>query len=112
MRRRPAAVLVASLSSWFSPPGCSAGCRGRSPPSRLENRRAEAPAAAAVLDALASLPLGFEPNVGQAEAGVEYVARGPGYRLALSPTEADITLPGADRPLRMTPGRLEPVARR
>jgi len=96
MRRRPAAVLVASLVLLVLAAGGPGWLTG---PQRSEP--AEAPAAAAVLDALASLPLGFEPNVGQAEAGVDYLARGPGYRLALSPTAADITLPGTAAPLHM-----------
>lgn len=38
------------------------------------------------------LPLAFEPNVGQAAAEVNYLARGPGYGLFLSPTEALLSL--------------------
>jgi hypothetical protein len=34
--------------------------------------------------ALRGLPLAFEPNVGQASAGVDYVARSAGYSLSLS----------------------------
>ena len=33
-----------------------------------------------------SLPLAFEPNEGQARAGVEFLARGSGYGLALTRT--------------------------
>jgi hypothetical protein len=38
------------------------------------------------------LPLAFEPNVGQAAAGVNFVAHGTGYGLALTPTEAVLAL--------------------
>jgi hypothetical protein len=101
MRRRPAAALVAPLILLVLASGVLGWLPGTRPSEHLESSRADVPAAAAVLDALAALPLGFEPNVGQAEAGVEYVARGPGYLLTLSPTEAAVVLPDADQPLRM-----------
>ncbi len=101
MRRRPAAALVASLVLL----GLTAGVPGWRSTTGVthpaDSRSATTPAAAAALDALAALPLGFEPNVGQAEIGVDYLARGPGYRLALSSTTADITLPGSERPVEM-----------
>ncbi len=96
MRRRPAAVLVASLVLLVLAAGVPGWLTGPRP-----TEPAPAPAAAAVLDALASLPLGFEPNLGQAEAGVDYLARGPGYRLALSATGADVTLPEAGETLHL-----------
>ena len=37
-----------------------------------------------------NLPLSFEPNQGQASARVKYLAHGPGYTLALSPSEATL----------------------
>ncbi|MDQ6927554.1 MAG: hypothetical protein M3159_02685, partial [Actinomycetota bacterium] len=36
--------------------------------------------------AYAKLPLSFEPNVGQADAGARFVSRSGGYTLALSAT--------------------------
>lgn len=45
--------------------------------------RPAAPSAARTADAYARLPLAFEPNVGQAPAGIDFVAHGPGYALAL-----------------------------
>ena len=44
--------------------------------------------AAQVFAAMNSLPLRFEPNQGQAPAGVQFVSRGHGYSLALTSTEA------------------------
>src|SRR5208282_3894503 len=41
---------------------------------------------------LASLPVAFERNDGQANPEVRYVARGQGYRLALTPSQAILTL--------------------
>lgn len=40
-----------------------------------------------VLDRYAQLPLAFEPNLGQASAQVQYVARAAGYALFVTPTE-------------------------
>ena len=40
---------------------------------------------------VSSLPLAFEPNVGQAPGDVRYVSRGPGMRLELTPDGARLT---------------------
>src|SRR5881398_787924 len=40
---------------------------------------------------ISSLPLAFEPNVGQAPGDVRYVSRGPGMRLELTPDGARLT---------------------
>ena len=47
---------------------------------------------------LARLPLGFEPNLGQAAEPVKFVARGHGYGLYLTPAEAVLTLARNDSP--------------
>jgi hypothetical protein len=48
------------------------------------------------------LPISFEPNQGQAEGGVQYLARGAGYRLFLTSGEMVLTLhaslPGTRKP--------------
>ena len=41
------------------------------------------------------LPLSFEPNLGQTDARVQFVSRGAGYTLFLSPTSATFALPSA-----------------
>src|SRR3954468_15794972 len=41
-----------------------------------------------IATAYGKLPLAFEANWGQARPGVRFLARGPGYTLALAPTEA------------------------
>src|SRR5205085_7737052 len=63
MRRRPAAALVASLVLLV----LAAGVPGWLPATAPSTTR-NTPTASAALDALASLPLGFEPNVGPAPA--------------------------------------------
>jgi hypothetical protein len=40
------------------------------------------------------LPMAFEPNQGQADRTVRFLARGPGYGLYLTPTEAVLNLHG------------------
>ena len=47
-------------------------------------------------EAYGQLPLSFEENRGQANESVDFVARGPGYALALSPTEAIFALQKPD----------------
>src|SRR5262249_11846790 len=42
-----------------------------------------------------ALPLYFEQNVGQTEGGVDFLARGAGYTLFLTPTEAVLALAGS-----------------
>jgi hypothetical protein len=46
----------------------------------------------AVYAALAQMPLRFEANRGQVDAAVEFLARGKGYTLFLTPTEAVLAL--------------------
>ena len=41
---------------------------------------------------LSQIPLHFEPNQGQTDPAVQFLARGPGYGLFLTPTEAVLSL--------------------
>jgi hypothetical protein len=75
------------------------------------SKRAAQPTAGTVRAAYARLPLSFERNDGQAAAGVDFLARGRGYTLLVSPTEAALALPGRspdpagrDRPQRRIGG--------
>jgi hypothetical protein len=49
----------------------------------------------------AQLPLSFEPNQGQSDDSIDFVARGPDYALFISPGGTVLTLPGR-RAIRMT----------
>jgi hypothetical protein len=52
------------------------------------------PSSSAQLQAsLARLPMSFEPNQGQTDTGVKFLAHGNGYGLSLMPSEAVLTLP-------------------
>src|ERR1700691_861600 len=48
-----------------------------------------------VARAYGQLPLSFEPNVGQARTGVDYIARGAGFSIYLSPAAATLALADA-----------------
>ena len=64
---------------------------------RIAPPRSAARTNAEVREAYGQLPLSFEENRGQADESVNFLARGPGYLLALSPTEAVFALsPRAD----------------
>src|SRR5205814_325186 len=52
---------------------------------------------ATVQAAYGNLPLSFEANEGQSDAQVQFLARGHGYSLFLTPSEAVLTLPNAER---------------
>src|SRR6185436_16325742 len=43
------------------------------------------------------LPLAFEANEGQVDRAVRFIARGPGYQLFLTPSEAVLDLRSADK---------------
>src|SRR3990172_5127087 len=58
------------------------------PSSAIPNSPVGALAPPRLRDALARLPLSFEPNRGQTDSEVEFLARGQGYALFLTPTEA------------------------
>src|SRR5215831_1305259 len=46
---------------------------------------------------VASLPLSFEPNLGQTDPRVQFLSRGRGYRLFLSSGEADLAFTPRDK---------------
>lgn len=54
---------------------------------------------------LSGLPLAFEPNRGQVDAAVQFLAHGPGYRVFLTASEAVLALtpsPAGERVLRVS----------
>jgi hypothetical protein len=53
-------------------------------PQRTEARR--------LVASVARLPLRFEPNLGQTDPRVRFLARGPGYNLFLTPDETVLVL--------------------
>jgi Beta-propeller repeat len=90
-------LALAGLVAWHKPTerqasGTPASAAVQQPPSE-----------ARVLGALSKLPLSFEPNLGQTDRRVSYLARGTGYTAFLSASEATIRLEGV--PAGLTRGR-------
>src|SRR5439155_8476384 len=78
------------------------------PPQQSQAIAARAPTAAtrgAVQAAYGKLPLHFEANRGQSAAQVKFLARGSGYTVFLTATEAVLALSTEER---MTNGRARP----
>jgi hypothetical protein len=71
-----------------------AGARGDSvrPDPRDDAPADAATGPVAAAGALGRLPMRFEANEGQADAGIDFLSQGPGYRVAFFPTEAVIQL--------------------
>lgn len=59
----------------------------------------------------AKLPTRFEPNRGQTDPRVRFLARGPGYRLFLTRREAVLSLSGPEATVRLRPLGANPRAR-
>jgi hypothetical protein len=89
------ALALASLASGLAPlHGVSAGS---GPAAKAQNdSAAKASKADATRERVSKgygqLPLRFEPNVGQAEPGIDFISRGQGYGLFLKGTEAVLAL--------------------
>jgi transcriptional regulator CtsR len=91
--RAPASLLALALGSLAALiVGSAAAVRSLPRPVSSASHAARA--------AVLALPLSFEENRGQAGGDARFLARGPGYALALSPTEAVLSLSrrqGAER---------------
>src|SRR3954453_10211362 len=96
-----AVVLISGLES--DSHRKSRACLGITPASAAEATRGDDVAARARLSSsYGKLPISFEPNQGQTAGVVQYLARGAGYTLFLTPREMVLTLhaslPGARKP--------------
>src|SRR5262245_51867872 len=47
-----------------------------------------------------TLPMHFEPNAGQTDPSVDFLSRGPGYTVFLTPSQAVLSLQGFTKPIR------------
>ena len=70
---------------------------GRQSPHPLPATEPTVATTATMQAAYGNLPLSFEANEGQSNAQVQFLARGHGYSLFLTPTEAVLTLRNAER---------------
>jgi Beta-propeller repeat len=59
--------------------------------------KSQAATSSQIQASLAHLPISFEPNQGQSDSQVKFLARGHGYGLYLMPSEAVLTLPQYSR---------------
>jgi hypothetical protein len=60
-----------------------------------------------IVEAYGLLPMSFEPNHGQFDASFKFTSRGPGYRLLLNPTTAQLKFsPSATLKIKMRGGNL------
>lgn len=101
-----AALTAVLLAGWSTAPSDSVASRAAKEFSAIRKPQATTGAAGsqrpgastalaargAQLQAYGSLPLIFEPNRGQTDARVRFLARGPGYALFLTSTEAVLRL--------------------
>ncbi|MBI4635085.1 MAG: SBBP repeat-containing protein [Candidatus Rokubacteria bacterium] len=98
-------VLTVLLASPTSPLSVAPGAIRPAAATPTAATNAPRPGPPPSLRALAGLPLHFEPNHGQSDGSVRFLARAPGYTLFLTPTEAVIVTapprsagrPGHDR---------------
>src|SRR5947199_3959991 len=84
-----ACVLVITLG--VTGTACTLQCRGQAP-SPLPASEPAVATKATVQAAYGQLPLSFEANEGQNDAQVQFLARGHGYSLFLTSTEAVLAL--------------------
>src|SRR5436309_2326609 len=87
---------VLALTLGVTATSCTLQGRGQGPRPLPASEPAVA-TKATVQAAYGNLPLSFEANEGQSDAQVQFLARGHGYSLFLTPTEAVLTLPNAER---------------
>jgi outer membrane protein assembly factor BamB/plastocyanin len=73
-------VAVVAVAQLFAPTAVA-----RAAPGPLASKPAGSNRRDQVLSDYGKLPIAFQPNVGQAAAGISYLARGNGFGLALSP---------------------------
>jgi hypothetical protein len=95
-RAAVALILVASMAAALPPPGLAAVSQKAPPATVTQAARLQ----------LFKLPMRFEPNQGQSNSLVKFVARGNGYGLFLTKDEAVIALSRHTiaKPVSMAPG--------
>jgi len=87
------AVSAGALGAPSAPRAASAGIAPPAPRRGMGGMRAPSAALrAGVARSYTNLPLAFEPNQGQAGAGIDFVARGAGYAVSLGATGMTIGL--------------------
>ena len=109
------ATLLLTTSFFLSPfeDGARGANKGHTPAHNFESQLST-PAMTRTTEqareAYGQLPMSFEANRGQAGESVNFVARGAGYTLALSPTEATFLLRSAESGLRNVTNDASPIS--
>lgn len=85
---QPASVSLFSGYPAGQPMAAAAGMGSDGPPGDAEGSEQ------AMLDAYQGAPISFEANRGQTDSRVDFLARGAGYSLFLTPTEAVLSMAG------------------
>ena len=90
------AVGLACLTSWATFTGYTAkqNRAGQEKPRRLSGSTTDSVSGATLNTTYGNMPLSFEANRGQTDSAVNYVARGPGYNIFLTPAEAVLVFAG------------------
>ncbi|MGH9768830.1 MAG: SBBP repeat-containing protein [Blastocatellia bacterium] len=94
--------VVGDLLSWVG-----ARSRSDSPPARIQAQSGSDKGSQA-REAFGKLPMSFELNQGQTDSRTKFIARGPGYSLFLTTTEATLRLRNGDRGSRIEDRGLPP----
>src|SRR3972149_6285606 len=68
------------------------GCAAAKPPAAHAQREISKATNPQVLETYGKLPLAFEANQGQTDSQVQFLSRGAGYTLFLTPTESVLAL--------------------
>lgn len=95
--KRPA--LKTGVFAWIAPLALASGTAVAA--TQLETTRQEH-----LADSFFHRPLSFEANLGQTDPSVQFLSRGQGYSLFLTPTEAVLSLRKTDSALRFKPSKL------
>ena len=88
------AIAIAAVTSWATFTAYTAKLDKPSP--TLESGAFKQPSRGKTTAQYGDLPLSFELNRGQADGSVKFLARGAGYNIFLTPTEAALVLSGSN----------------
>jgi Tol biopolymer transport system component len=98
---------IAVLTGWYAFTGSSARLEQPMAQQQASTPPGTQPAAAKLDRNFGNLPISFEVNRGQTNDSVNYLARGSGYNIFLTPTEAVLVFPGASESAQGAAGNSE-----
>lgn len=98
---RLAAVLLCSVACYAS----DTFSIEMAPVAGDDSSARQRPASSEIIDAYKRLPMSFEKNKGQADKDIDFIARGPGYRVLLAHGEATLDLASRHSDASSMPGQ-------